>query len=238
VVPRKEPNYLTLMILALAAVALITSASPLSAWSLLGVFVSAGVLMVTAYRVSARRRQTLVAALYGLLALLPLAAFVLRRRLLFPRLASQIYAANLVCWLLFTFYVAVMVFRGIMRSRHVRINEIYGAIYVYLLIGVLFAQVFQLLLVAKPDALYFDPRRFPAPLRLGDALVTRGAGDILYYSFITLGTVGYGDVTPASPLARSLSLLEAVIGIMYVATMIARFVSIQLSLEHRHSPEP
>jgi len=109
VVPRKEPNYLTLMILALAAVALITSASPLSAWSLLGVFVSAGVLMVTAYRVSARRRQTLVAALYGLLALLPLAAFVLRRRLLFPRLASQIYAANLVCWLLFTFYVAVMV---------------------------------------------------------------------------------------------------------------------------------
>ena len=60
-------------------------------------------------------------------------------------------------------------------------------------------------------------------------LYTRGAGDVLYYSFVTLGTVGYGDVTPATPLARAISLVEAVAGIMYVATMIARFVSIHTS---------
>jgi hypothetical protein len=51
-----------------------------------------------------------------------------------------------------------------------------------------------------------------------------------------LGTVGYGDVTPASPAARSLSLIEAVVGIMYVATMIARFVSIQTSSDSRSEP--
>jgi len=45
--------------------------------------------------------------------------------------------------------------------------------------------------------------------------------------------VGYGDVTPGSPVARSLSLIEAVIGIMYVATMIARFVSIQIGADDR-----
>ena len=54
-----------------------------------------------------------------------------------------------------------------------------------------------------------------------------------------LGTVGYGDVTPAAPAARSLSLIEAVVGIMYVATMIARFVSIQTSNDSRNAkPDP
>ena len=85
-----------------------------------------------------------------------------------------------------------------------------------------------------PGAIYFDPGRFPEPLVVRDnSLLTRGASDLLYYSFVTLGTVGYGDVTPSSPAARSLSLIEAVIGIMYVATMIARFVSIQTNVEGR-----
>jgi Ion channel len=76
--------------------------------------------------------------------------------------------------------------------------------------------VYLLLLAWQPSALYFDPGRFAAPQIIGDRLYTRSVGDILYYSFVTLGTVGYGDVTPSSPLARSLSLIEAVIGIMYV----------------------
>jgi len=147
--------------------------------------------------------------------------------------ASSIYVLNLVFWLLFTFYIGLIVFRGLMRSHRIRSNEIYGAISMYLLIGILFAEVYQLLLIWQPGALYFDPGRFAAPQVIGDKLYTRGPGDIIYYSFVTLGTVGYGDVTPSSPLARSLSLIEAVIGIMYVATMIARFVSIQISSESR-----
>jgi hypothetical protein len=139
---------------------------------------------------------------------------------------------NLIIWLLFTLYIAIIVFRSIMSARSISSNEIYGAIYVYLLIGVVFAEIYQLLPAWQPDAIYFDPGRFPAPLVIGSSrLYTRGAGDLLYYSFVTLGTVGYGDVTPSSPPARSLSLIEAVIGIMYVATMIARFVSIQTNHE-------
>jgi hypothetical protein len=67
----------------------------------------------------------------------------------------------------------------------------------------------------------------------------RSFGDLLYYSFVRLATVGYGDVTPAPPDARSLGLIEAVIGIMYVATMIARFVSIQTNNDRRNgTPDP
>ncbi len=48
---------------------------------------------------------------------------------------------------------------------------------------------------------------------------------MLYYSFVTLATVGYGDVSPYTPAARALSVLESLVGIMYIAILIARFVS-------------
>jgi hypothetical protein len=105
---------------------------------------------------------------------------------------------------------------------------------------VIFAELF-LLLASNPGALFFDPGRFSGPLTIrNNSLLTRSFGDLLYYySFVKLGTVGYGDVTPASPAARSLSLIEAVVGIMYVATMIARFVSIQTNDDGRNEkPDP
>jgi ion channel len=89
----------------------------------------------------------------------------------------------------------------------------------------------ELLLAGQPEALHFEPGRFTQPQDIGDGLRIRPPGDVLYYSFVTLRTVGYCDVTPASPLARSFSLIEAVVGIMYVATMIARFVSTQINAD-------
>jgi hypothetical protein len=185
--------------------------------------------------VAERRRHLLLVAVLGASAFLPFAWFTIFRGGLFPRLVNGIYVLNLVVWLLFTICTALIIFRGIMTARRVRGNEIYGAIYVYLLIGVMFAQAYQLLLVWLPDALRFDPGLFAGPEAIGGGLRVRGPGDMLYYSFVTLGTFGYGDVTPSSPLARSLSLIEAIVGIMYVATMIARFVSIQISGDSRGS---
>jgi hypothetical protein len=232
---RKEANYLYLVIGLLTAVVLVTSASPLSLLSILGVFTAALSLLVTAYVVTGRRRQLMLAVLFGASAFLPFAWLSVHQEAFALRTVKGVFSVNLVFWLLFTFYIGVLVFRNIMNARRVHSNEIYGAIYVYLLIGVLFAQVYHLLLAWQPGALYFDPGRFPGPQVTRSELYIRPAGDVLYYSFVTLGTVGYGDVTPSSPLARSLGLIEAVIGIMYVATMIARFVSIQTSGDSRGS---
>jgi len=216
-----------LVISQVTSLVLITSSSPLSLPGILGILTGGLSLLVTAYVVTERRRQLFVAAVLCAFALLPSTWFSTHPGSLSPRLADATYVLILVFWLLFTLYVTLMVFRGIMAARTIRANEIYGAIYVYILIGILFAQAYQLLLARQPDALYFDPQRFPATGPIGRGLYTHGAGDLAYYSFVTLCTVGYGDVTPASPVARSLSLIEAVIGILYVATMIARFVSIQ-----------
>jgi hypothetical protein len=225
---RQEPNYLYLLIGLLTAIVLVTSASPLSLPGIGGGLIVILSLLMTAYTLTKRRRQLLLVVLLGASSLLPAVWFSTHPEARATRVALDIDAVNLVVWLLFTFYIGLMIFRGLMTAQRIRSNEIYGAISVYLLIGVLFTEAYLLLLVWQPGALYFDPGRFPAPEMIGGRQYIRGPGDVLYYSFVTLGTVGYGDVTPASPVARSLSLIEAVIGIMYVATMIARFVAIQI----------
>jgi hypothetical protein len=58
---------------------------------------------------------------------------------------------------------------------------------------------------------------------------------LLYFSFTCLTTVGFGDITPLHPMARDLANLEAVIGQLYPATLLARLVS--LELEHRRQPK-
>ena len=235
---RRDPKYLFLVISLLGSTVLITSSAPLSLLGNMGIVGSALSLLVTAYLVAERRRHLLLVVVLGASALLPFAWFSVFRGALAPRLVNGIYVLNLVVWLLFTVCTALIVFRDIMTARRVRGNEIYGAIYVYLLIGVMFAQAYQLLLVWQPDALRFDPGLFPGPEAIGSSLHVRGPGDMLYYSFVTLGTFGYGDVTPSSPLARSVSLIEAMVGIMYVATMIARFVSIQINSREQGRESP
>ena len=56
-----------------------------------------------------------------------------------------------------------------------------------------------------------------------------GMGDALYFSFVTLATLGYGDFTPVSPVMRGLSVFEAIIGQLYLAILVARLVSLRAS---------
>ena len=230
---RKEPNYRVLTIALLVAVVFVTSSSPRSLLSVLGVFIGALCLMLTAYMLTGHRLHLQLAVVFGASAFLPYAWLSIHPAGLVLELSKSIYALNLFVWLSFTLYIGLIVFRGIISAHVISTNEVAGAVYVYLLTGILFAGIYQLLLTWQPGALYFDPARFSEPLIIGNGISTRGAGAVLYYSFVTLGTVGYGDVTPASPAARSVSLVEMVVGIMYVATMIARLVSIQTSNETR-----
>src|SRR5262245_1787938 len=230
---RKTPNYLYLMVSLSVALVLVTASSPHSRVGVLGVFIGAISLLATAYRLAGHRLHLLLAAVLSVCAFLPFAFLNLHPGGLTLRLPRCIYGLNIFVWLLFAFYIGLLVFRGIMRAQEISSNEICGAIYVYLLIGVLFAGIYQFLLAWQPGALYFDPGRFPEPQEIGAGFATRGAGVVLSYRFVTLGTVGYGDVTPSSPVARSISLIEVVVGIMYVATMIARLVSIHTGAETR-----
>jgi hypothetical protein len=96
-------------------------------------------------------------------------------------------------------------------------NRICGAIVLYIMVGVVFAEAYLLVVIYAPGALAgISPRAGP---------VDRST--LMYFSFTTLTTVGYGDITPVARVARSLSNLEALIGQLYPAIVLARLVSLQ-----------
>ncbi len=95
----------------------------------------------------------------------------------------------------------------------------------YLNFGLYVFTLYRLIDVLLPNAFHGLP----------ESGVEHGSGAaLLYFSFTTLTTLGYGDITPVHPLARNLADLEAVIGQLYPATLLARLVS--LELEHRRRP--
>jgi hypothetical protein len=111
--------------------------------------------------------------------------------------------------------VATQVFAAGRVTRH----RICGAIVVYLLLGAIWALLYQLVALTIPQAF-----RFSEPPAGGDPDVLQRL--MTYYSFITLTTTGYGDITPVHPVARTLAMLEALVGQLYPAITLARLVSL------------
>ena len=110
-----------------------------------------------------------------------------------------------------------MVLGQTLRAGPVTFHRLQGATASYLLLGVIWAHAYALLAELRPGA-------FSGPISAAD-----GARAYLYFSFVTLATVGYGDVLPVHPVARSLAMLEAVTGTLYLAIVIARLVSLAVA---------
>jgi hypothetical protein len=100
-----------------------------------------------------------------------------------------------------------------LRAGPVNAHRLLGGVAAYLLLGVIWAYAYALVGLVRPDA-------FSGPVDTVD-----GPRALYYFSFVTLTTVGYGDVLPVAPGARSLAMLEAVTGPLYLAILIARLVS-------------
>ena len=113
-------------------------------------------------------------------------------------------------------YALFLVLRFVLRSRQISTDQIYAGICVYLMIGFSFGSLYYLVNILNSNAFSANTAQS----------ASRGGLDLMYFSFVTLATVGYGDVTPASPLVRSLAQLEALTGTLYMATFMARLVSL------------
>lgn len=121
--------------------------------------------------------------------------------------------------LVFLGMLAVIVLFQVFREGPITIQRISGAVVVYLLLGLMWALAYQLIELQQPGSFNFAD----APA-IGDTLSAR----LVYFSFVTLTTLGYGDITAVSPVARTLAMLEAVIGQLFPAILIARLVSMEL----------
>ena len=125
---------------------------------------------------------------------------------------------------LFCVILAAVVLAQVFREGPITWHRIQGAVAVYLLLGLAWAFAYELVALQWPNA--FAPP--PSSVAPQDGLTSH----FVYFSFVTLTTVGYGDITAVHPVARSLVTIEALIGQLFPAILIARLVSMELYYRH------
>lgn len=143
-------------------------------------------------------------------------------------------AVHLTAQACFTGFVIVVMLRRVFSAPVVDANILCGAASLYMLVGVLMGFIFSIIEILLPGSFTITP---PGSTTLPH-VVKPSPGWLIYYSFTTLTTVGFGDVLPSSDLARSASVFEAVVGQMLLVVMMARLVGLhvaQVSTRH-HQP--
>ncbi len=119
------------------------------------------------------------------------------------------------------FLLAVVVVQ-VFREGPVTGHRIRGAIVVYLLVGGIFALLYQMVALTVPQAF-----RLPEGVAVADLDALQQ--QLTYFSFITLTTTGYGDITAVHPVARTIVMLEALVGQLYPAIVLAWLVSLAVT---------
>ena len=188
---------------------------------------STGVLILGAYSASGKKSSLLVA----LAILVPAVALVWLDH--FDPSTSYALPRSILSILFFT-YIGGMILTHALKAERVTFDKICAALCSYLLIGVIFAFLYSLLEFLNPGMFLAGGEVIPQ----GDPRAFHGAGlgQAIYFSFTTLTTLGYGDIAGATPVAKNLSVLEALIGQIYLVVLVARLVGMEIS--HSSSKEP
>jgi hypothetical protein len=137
-----------------------------------------------------------------------------------PRLPVAV-GFHILAAVFFCFTIGVILW-SIHREKGVSADSVYGGFSGYLLAGLAFGHLFNMLELLEPGSFRGDEFT-PA---LTDA---RRHFLLTYFSFVTLTTVGYGDITPGSDTARSLAVVEAIVGQFYIAVLVAELIGKRVS---------
>lgn len=125
-------------------------------------------------------------------------------------------------------FLEIMCITAVLRREQITLDTVLGAVCGYLLIAYLFTFVFAAVEDATPGSFASN-----MPLPESDAAkIGRLTPELMYFSFVTLTSVGYGDIVPVSRPARSLAVLEMLSGQLYLAAFVARLVGV---MQVRHS---
>jgi hypothetical protein len=167
------------------------------------------VIVLSVYAVSFRRSLVIIALL--------LAIPTVWQRVLPTRADASLFSIlNIVLSFVFDAFIVVVIFRRVFARDQPNSETIFGALCIYLLVGFSFASIYGMLATVQPNAFYLDPRinLHAVPDRF----------DFIYYSFGTITALGAAGITAVSGEARSVTVIEAIIGILYLAVLIARLM--------------
>ena len=213
---RLRPGVPRFLVLLLASLTFLV-ATPLLGASFAGVL--AGKLLLTAMlliAVTELQRST-----FGIGLTLALAAIVADWLDAFLQ-QSTVAVYGIALRALLFLYVACVTLHTVLRQRAVTLDTIAGAACVYLFVGFMWAMLFALLDHIEPGSLHF-----PEAWMQGSA--AGGTARYVYFSFVTLTTLGYGDIVPRTVDASGLVVAEAVIGQLYLTVLVARLVGLHLA---------
>ncbi len=207
---RKNPFYFLLggLLVALLITPVVTERFPGVAGLLLTV-----TLLIAALSLSASRRMYRTA--WALIATNIVLDVVGRFH---PHLGIHIAEAAVLS--AFFVLATLFAFQRVLDGEYVDLNRIAGAISIYILLGLIWTSFYFFLFLIDPQAFNGLPNLSSPDWKLMNSAYM----DLLYYSYVTLSTVGYGDITPVSRAAQALSYLEAICGVMYVAVLVAALV--------------
>lgn len=158
--------------------------------------------------VSARREVTWAVIVLGV-------AVMVMRWIAWFATSTDVQVASALLSLAGVGVLAALTLAQVLRAGPVNLHRILGAVAVYLLLGLMWGAAYEVVSILLPGA--FSSGQ------------PNDAQHWMYFSFVTLTTTGYGDITPVAPVARSLAVLEAMTGQLFVAILIARLVSLEVA---------
>jgi voltage-gated potassium channel len=165
------------------------------------------ILLSGAYAVANTKKAFLIILL---LALCPVILMFLK-----PYVPWSVQLAVEISVAIFFVMIAAMLLRTVLKNERVTWEKISAALCFYFLIGIIWAFFYYMIYNFHPESIRLA----------GNAT---DFSPFVYYSMITLTTVGYGDITPVSPFTRSLAFVEAIIGQFYLAVLVARLVGLHI----------
>jgi hypothetical protein len=211
---RRHPDWLLTLLTAVLTLMIFVFA-PLQAagFALFQAFAIAGLLVMISGALAISGNPIVLGFMFIAFAL-NVAVFLLR--------LYYVWSYNLLvlaaAWFMIANILAIVVAQAVFRGGRITYHRIIGAVLLYLLIAVSFATLFAFVGLSTTDA-------FKGIVFEDDAAL---ASSLLYLSFVTLSSTGYGDIVPLHPFARSLCNIESIIGQLYPATILARLVTLQL----------
>jgi Ion channel len=128
-------------------------------------------------------------------------------------------------------FAAIAILFHVLRIEHVSLDTILGGVCVYLLIGETFAYLCSMMELMRAGSYLEGGHALRIPPNVNHLLGRRP--ELTYFSFLTLTTVGFGDIVPVAPLARVLAMVEALLGQIFLATFLAFLVGNLLSQKQK-----
>ena len=149
--------------------------------------------------------------------------------------ANTIAVVRHIVGLVYVGYVILLIFGYLFATVRVTVNTIAASLCIYFLIAIVWAEIYSIMEIANPGSFQITGADTKdVLLELGGG----GAAMALYYSLVTLTTLGYGDIVPRTAPARMFAAMEAVTGQMYLAVLVARLVGMHIVHSRDDSRRP